>query len=93
MADDFTLQPPRQPDKRCGTCQHYTPQRNRETGRVLRAEPGRCGWRPASWPVLSDAFSTAQWGGSYAPSWPTPHGMHANMGSDCKMWERKKRDS
>lgn len=33
----------------CGTCRHYRPKRNSETGRILPSYPGACAWNPPTY--------------------------------------------
>lgn len=33
----------------CGTCRHYRPKRNSETGRILPSYPGDCAWKPPTY--------------------------------------------
>lgn len=73
-------------DIRCGTCRHYAPAINSDTGRVLTSNPGDC-----RWPMPNITYPISYTGGSSA--WKplrslrwVPYSMYHNEGKGCPCW-------
>lgn len=75
----------------CGTCKHYEPERNPETGRLLPSLQGRCVYE-VKWQDLPECFSVADLAGKSMIERPYRHGMWRFQGEHCKMWEQKKKN-
>ena len=70
-------------DRRCGTCRHYLPARNPDTGRVLPSQAGECRYE-VQWPVLPMCYSS-----TYAsPQLPRRSDVWTYSWAErCQMWE------
>lgn len=82
-------------DIRCGTCRHYDPSRNPETGRIRPSEGGRCWWvHPAQDDPLPSCMRDV-WRRGEEPRLGHKLALGrtrctAHTGTDCKCWEGKK---
>ncbi len=73
----------------CGTCLHYEPTRNPETGRPLPTRGGRCRY-PVKWPVLPDAYKEYAWGSSGSCyRLPYPQTVYTSSYDNCPTWQQK----
>lgn len=72
----------------CGTCKHYEPTRNPETGRVLRSERGHCRY-PVKWPELPAAYSFNPLGARPSVNWPMVAMVWAECDLRCALHESK----
>lgn len=79
-------------EKICGTCKHYEPTRNPDTGRVLPSKHGACGF-VVVWPVLPLAYSINAWGGdAWLPNKPRPGPIRQTTPADkCPCYSAKDR--
>lgn len=67
----------------CGTCKHYEPTRNKDTGRILPSKPGTCAY-PVKWPVLPESYC------SYGRvDYPRPQPVWPGSGFGCVTFEPK----
>lgn len=74
-------------DHRCGTCRHYQPTRNPDTGRVLPSQAGKCTY-PVEWPELPICFRAQAWGNE--PRWPSRNEVWpGKLANGCAFWETK----
>lgn len=73
-------------EQRCGTCIHYQPTRNPDTGRVLPSKAGTCGY-PVEWPELPICFR-AFWGCPIV--WPSRYEVEpGTLADECAFWKEK----
>ncbi|SER38500.1 hypothetical protein [Giesbergeria anulus] len=68
----------------CGTCKHFRPTKNPETGKALPSQLGKCAY-PVRWPDLPQAYVLS----NKTLMWPSPLPVSRGSGSECKMWELK----
>lgn len=74
-------------EQRCGTCRHYQPTRNPDTGRVLTSKAGSCGYE-VRWPELPMCYCDSPWN---TPRWPEKHRVWPGEdATKCAMWEQNK---